>query len=607
MDSNSPHYTVLARRFRPQTFDEVIGQQHVARALQNAIRHERVAHAYLFTGARGVGKTSMARILAKALNCPNVTDAVPCNNCDICQAISVGNDVDVLEIDGASNRGIDDIRQLRANVNVKSMRSRYKVYIIDEVHMLTTDAFNALLKTLEEPPPGVKFVFCTTEPEKLLDTILSRCQRFDFASIETQNIVERLAEIATAEGYEVAPEALELVARRAGGSMRDSQSLFDQVLAFAEDTITAEDIHQLLGTATDDRLIEMVDALVSRDRPALVRLFDSALASGVQLTELTDQLLRYLRDLMLTASGADTAALLSISENHRETLRRQADEWGLPTVIAALQILSEARTQMNRVSYGRVLGELALIRISLLEDLRAIDAMLAAIQTKGERTDPVPSSRRTPPRPQNTSSGNSTSANSAPPQTDTAEKKKLETEPEPENLPDRRNPQQPTVKIKKGSESELLTQLIESSDVRFQSHLRTASLAIFEPNDLELAFDTSYDFSRRFCEKNLDEIQRLACRLTGQAVSVRIRAPEESTTPQPKPVVPENQSRKVAEDAESVPFVQDLLAVFNAKVLKVQALKATEVVSAPASYEEEQTDTDGPSESENGEFEQSVD
>ncbi len=604
MDSNSPHYTVLARRFRPQTFDEVIGQQHVARALQNAIRHERVAHAYLFTGARGVGKTSMARILAKALNCPNVADAVPCNNCDICQAISVGNDVDVLEIDGASNRGIDDIRQLRANVNVKSMRSRYKVYIIDEVHMLTTDAFNALLKTLEEPPPGVKFVFCTTEPEKLLDTILSRCQRFDFASIETQNIVERLAEIATAEGYEVTPEALELVARRAGGSMRDSQSLFDQVLAFAEHTITADDIHQLLGTATDDRLIELVEALVSRDRPALVRLFDSALASGVQLTELTDQLLRYLRDLMLTAAGAETASLLSISENHRDTLRRQADECGLPTVIAALQILTEARTQMNRVSYGRVLGELALIRISLLEDLRSIDAMLEAIQSKGERTDPVPSPRRTSSRPQDASPKETTSANSAPPQTNTPEKKKLETEPEPEIHDDSPRPQPPTVKIKKGAEPELLTQLIESSDVRFQSHLRTASLAIFEPNDLELAFDTSYDFSRRFCEKNLDEIQRLACRLTGQSVSVRIRIPEEPTNPQPKPAVTEKQPRKVAEDVESIPFVRDLLNVFNAKVLKVQTLKAIEVAAAPASYDEESADAEGLAESDDGGFEQ---
>ncbi|MDF1745227.1 MAG: DNA polymerase III subunit gamma/tau, partial [Gimesia sp.] len=184
MSDKSIQYTVLARRFRPQNFGEVVGQEMVAKALQNAIRSDRVAHAYLFTGARGVGKTSMARILAKALNCPQMQEGVPCGECEVCENISVGSDVDVLEIDGASNRGIDDIRSLRANVNVRSMRSQYKIYIIDEVHMLTKEAFNALLKTLEEPPPNVKFIFCTTEPNKLPDTILSRCQRFDFGYIE---------------------------------------------------------------------------------------------------------------------------------------------------------------------------------------------------------------------------------------------------------------------------------------------------------------------------------------------------------------------------------------------------------------------------------------
>ncbi len=244
MNTSTEHYTVLARRYRPQTFGDVVGQSHVAQALQNAIRKGRVAHAYLFTGARGVGKTSMARILAKALNCQNIKEGDPCHECDICLGIAAGNDVDVLEIDGASNRGIDDIRALRANVNIKSMRTEYKLYIIDEVHMLTKEAFNALLKTLEEPPPKVKFVFCTTEPNKVPDTILSRCQRFDFASVETANIAKRLAQIAESEGANVAPEAIDLIARRATGSMRDSQSLFDQLLAFGGDEIVAEDVHR---------------------------------------------------------------------------------------------------------------------------------------------------------------------------------------------------------------------------------------------------------------------------------------------------------------------------------------------------------------------------
>ncbi len=348
METPTSHYTVLARRFRPQTFDEVIGQQHVAQALKNAISGGRVAHAYLFTGARGVGKTSMARIFAKALNCPNAVDGIPCNNCEVCNGVSAGNDVDVMEIDGASNNGVDNIRDIRSNVGVKSMRSRHKVYIIDEIHMLSKPAFNALLKTLEEPPPSVLFVFCTTEPQKILDTILSRCQRFDFASIETQNIIQRLKEIADAEGYQVEPDALELVARRAGGSMRDSQSLFDQLLAFGSETITAQDVHRLLGTADDERLLTIALALTRRDRDAALRELDAALADGVQLGELTDQLIHFFRDLMIVASNAEKVALQSVAEIRRPELAPQAESWGLATIVAALQILVEAKVRMFR-------------------------------------------------------------------------------------------------------------------------------------------------------------------------------------------------------------------------------------------------------------------
>jgi DNA polymerase III subunit gamma/tau len=374
-------YTVLARRFRPQGFADVVGQEHVAQALRNAILANRVAHAYLFTGARGVGKTSTARILAKALNCPKSADGNPCNECEICDGIAAGNDVDVLEIDGASNRGIDDIRQLRANVNVKSMRTQYKLYIIDEVHMLTKEAFNALLKTLEEPPPNVKFVFCTTEPNKVPDTILSRCQRFDFGTIETSNIKSRLSHIAQAEGVEVDDEALELVARRAAGSMRDSQSIFDQLLAFGEENISAVDVHRLLGTASDDRLIDIGQALVDRDKAKAIDSFHAALDGGVQLGELTDQLLFYLRDLMILASEATSVGLLSVAPISREMLQKQAEAWGLQTIVAAMQILSDTKGRMQRVTYGRALAELALVRIAMLEDLTSISGLIDKLRS----------------------------------------------------------------------------------------------------------------------------------------------------------------------------------------------------------------------------------
>ena len=297
-------YRVVARRYRPQAFDELIGQEHIAQALAGAIESNRIGHAYLFTGARGVGKTSAARIFAKALNCQNGPTATPCNACESCQGITAGDDIDVLEIDGASNRGIDEMRELRQNVGIRPSRARFKVYIIDEVHMLTREAFNALLKTLEEPPEHVKFVFCTTEPEKIPITILSRCQRFDFAGVRTQAIAGRLAQIVAAEGVEADTAALDLLATRAAGSMRDSQSLLEQLLSFCGGKITLDDVHRMLGTAAGDRLGDMVDRLLARDAGGALAAVDRAITAGVDAAQLLEQLLGYYRDLMVAAAGA---------------------------------------------------------------------------------------------------------------------------------------------------------------------------------------------------------------------------------------------------------------------------------------------------------------
>ena len=582
MAEQTAHYTVLARRFRPQAFDEVIGQQPVAQALQNAIRHSRVAHAYLFTGARGVGKTSMARILAKALNCPYVKDGVPCNECDICQSISAGHDVDVLEIDGASNRGIDDIRSLRANVNVKPMRARQKIYIIDEVHMLTTDAFNALLKTLEEPPPNVKFVFCTTEPQKLLDTILSRCQRFDFATIETSNIMARLAEIAQTEGFEVSSEALELVARRADGSMRDSQSLFDQLLAFSDGKITADNVHRLLGTAGDDRLIQLVGALIDRQSDSALKQLDEALAEGVQLGELVDQVLRYLRDVMVVAVGAEGVKLNSVSADHRSEVAEHARRWGLNTVMAALQILSETRSQMARVTYGRVLAEMALVRISLLENLEELQQVIKALTgTNGKLTLPVAGSvalpvapSEIPPAPSRKPTV-SQEAKTAPLKSPEPEKKNGNAE---QSLPSDPSPAEFARDLSKFSEDlqrKILPQLIESVGDKLQAHAKTLSaIAISGPNHLDLRFSKSYDFSKRICEKpeNRDQLQRVLSKILDQPVQISISFLSEEPT-SPPPTSDRRQQRKMtAPDPAEHPFVNRVMEVFGASLVNVESL-----------------------------------
>jgi DNA polymerase-3 subunit gamma/tau len=376
-------YVVVARRYRPQSFDELIGQEHVGRALSNAILSNRVGHAYLFTGARGVGKTSAARILAKALNCAEGTSPTPCNRCDICQSIARGDDVDVLEIDGASNRGIDEIRELRQTVSVRPSRARFKIYIIDEVHMLTREAFNALLKTLEEPPEHVKFIFCTTEVEKIPVTILSRCQRFDFAGIQTESIATRLQQIAQAEGVKYDSEALDLLARRAGGSMRDSQSLLEQLLAFCGESIGVADVHRLLGTADDQRLGRIVSKLAERDLPGMLSELDAALAEGIDLGRLVEQLLGFLRDVLVSSVGGDARLHLYAAPAQREIVEQLATAWGRETLLAVMQILDQAASRLRYSTQGRTVVELALIRAATLEQLDELSTLVAEVRAGG--------------------------------------------------------------------------------------------------------------------------------------------------------------------------------------------------------------------------------
>jgi len=376
-------YVVIARRYRPRRFDELLGQEHVGRALAGAITSGRVGHAYLFTGARGVGKTSAARILAKALNCEHGPTPEPCNQCDICQSISTGDDVDVLEIDGASNRGIDEIRQLRQNVSVRPSRARLKIYIIDEVHMLTREAFNALLKTLEEPPEHVKFIFCTTEPTKIPITILSRCQRFDFAGISREAIAGRLGQIVEAEGLQADRDALELLARRASGSMRDSQSLLEQLLAFGSQRITVEEVHRLLGTADEERLLRLIDLLVSRDAAAALAELDGTLNAGVDVALLIEQLLSYLRDVMVVAAGGGSDAMMFTAPTEADRIKQAAEQLGLSTVLAAMQIVEQALARMRYSTHGRILAELALVRVCQLEELDELGELIAQVGQPG--------------------------------------------------------------------------------------------------------------------------------------------------------------------------------------------------------------------------------
>lgn len=373
-------YQVVARRYRPQVFADLVGQEHVAKALTSAIQTHRIGHAYLFTGARGVGKTSSARIFAKSLNCVQGPTPTPCNGCEICQGISVGEDIDVLEIDGASNRGIDEIRTIRQNVNVRPTRARFKIYIIDEVHMLTKEAFNALLKTLEEPPEHVKFIFCTTEKGKILPTILSRCQCFDFAGIDTPMIAQRLTEIVTTEGLTADPEAITLLARRAAGSMRDGQSLLEQLLSFAAEKITVQDVHQMLGTAGEDVLLDMLGNIVTRNTAGVLRQVDGLVQQGSDPGLILEQLFGYLRDAMALLCGCGPDSLLFASGASENRVREYAAALGLETILAAMQITDQTLARLKLSTQARLLVEMALVRICALKDLDHLSEIIVQLQ-----------------------------------------------------------------------------------------------------------------------------------------------------------------------------------------------------------------------------------
>jgi len=503
-------YTVVARRYRPRQFAELIGQEHVAQSLVNALESDRVAHAYLFTGARGVGKTSAARILAKALNCEKGPTPTPCGECESCLAIAEGQDVDVLEIDGASNNKVDEIRDLRANVGFRPTRGRYKIYIIDEVHMLTTGAFNALLKTLEEPPSHVKFILATTEVQKLPITILSRCQRFDFAHVGPSKIFEQLKSIVKREKHEADDDALKLVARRAAGSMRDSQSLLDQLLASCQGKLTVEFVHQVLGTAGDDRVIELATAILNKDAKTGLNLISRWIDRGLQIGELVDQLIEYWRALMLVKAGSDLEEV-PLSPNVVEAVKAQAANLNLDSILAGLDIWASTKGRMRGSSHGDVLLEMAIVRLSRLEDLLSVGQLLQSVAQNG-----MPSAPATrPAAPADPSKKNDLTApvSLGPLPTHVSNQAEFTTQELSEST--------------LGSVWSALNQYLSERSPLLAAQLRSASPpAIFGPNSLAIRFHSSYNTAIESCrsEQNLQKLTEALKKLTGKPAVVKIEA-----------------------------------------------------------------------------------
>ena len=380
-------FQVSARKWRPQKFSELIGQEHIVRTLRNAIELGKLSHAYLFSGTRGVGKTTTARILAKAINCAKGPIPEPCDECDFCQEIKLGNSIDVREIDGASNNSVAEARELIETIQYAASASRYKVYIIDEVHMLSKSAFNALLKTLEEPPPKVVFLFATTELSKIPETILSRCQCFEFKPLSQRQIIEQLEIICGQEGIEANGLSLEKIAKSGAGSMRDAQSLLDQVIAYCGNKIENDSVEEVLGVVGRTTLEKLVEHLIKKDSVKLIESVQSIITDGKDLNFLCRDLAEYLRNLMMVKLSNKPEVLLDIQVCNLQVLQDQSKAFHVDELQQMFSVLSRTETEMKRSSLAQMIFEMSILRLADVRPFHRIDDMIKTINSLEEKAE----------------------------------------------------------------------------------------------------------------------------------------------------------------------------------------------------------------------------
>ncbi len=583
-------YLVLARKWRPQTFSDLIGQEHVSRTLGNAIRTDRVHHAFLFTGARGVGKTSAARIFAKALNCEQGLSDTPCNQCPTCIEITNGHSVDVLEIDGASNTGVDDVRELRESIRYLPSRARYKIFIIDEVHMLSNSAFNALLKTLEEPPPHAKFVFATTEPHKIPATILSRCQRFDFRKIALPRVAERLRYIVDQEGIRISDQALALIARRGEGSMRDALSALDQVIAFCGEEVRDEDILTLFGQVERRILLNAIEAILRRDaRRALdvVRRVDD---QGQALRPFCGQLVESFRTLVLLKVADDACDLVDATAEELEEFRVLIEQVSLEDLQRILTLLMKVASELPASSFPRLTLEMALVRLTALPPAREVGALIRKMEDFERRLgggealrSSTPSASAPPPLPPDHPSDSGRRA--APPAetTPAVEPVPPPAESSSESSPSTaRHKSTPAAAGAKGRNWQGLVEKIRKVKPLLASFLEHGSLVSSELPHLEIAFPAGSFYLEQLKDaEKLTQLEKLASQYFEQAVKLKVSVLD-GNGGAPPPLVEERRARQesrrdqLRREALEHPKIRTVLEIFGGDVKEVKPLAPTQ-------------------------------
>ena len=511
-------YLVLARKFRPQSFEDVTGQEHVVKTLSNAIDKGRVAHAFLFSGPRGVGKTSVARILAKSLNCEKGPTTTPCNLCSNCREITNGSSMDVREIDGASNRGIDEIRELREYVKFAPAAAKYKIYIIDEVHMLTREAFNALLKTLEEPPAHVIFIFATTENHKVPATILSRCQCYDFRRISLAEIAANLGKVAAAEGIEISQAALIWIAEAGDGSMRDGQSIFDQVISYAGMKIADTDVEEILGLVDRKYLFSLSEAVLQRDAGRCLTILEEAYLAGIDMKHFYQMMLKHFRNMLLVKIAADGSSAFDIVPEQISKLKNQVQGTSRETLQRYLEILIKEEDSFRRSQEARMKLETVIVGLAYLEPiipLGEIISTIEALEQKLQKGLPANAGNITP----------QVSANKPIKEIPADYGSEINIADENNNEDSILNPNKPTGDLETLGSN--LKKFIKKKNARLGAKIESAEILSYEKGLLTLGFPKGYLFLENISEKSQKEqLQQIAGSFFQENVTLKIQIDE---------------------------------------------------------------------------------
>ncbi len=576
-------FQVSARKWRPQKFSELIGQEHIVRTLHNAIGMDRVAHAYLFSGTRGVGKTTTARLLAKALNCAEGPTPEPCDQCNFCKEIRDGISVDVMEIDGASNNGVGEVRDLIDNIQYSTSACRFKVYIIDEIHMLSKAAFNALLKTLEEPPPQVVFIFATTELTKIPETILSRCQCFEFKPLTHQQIIDQLQAICEHDGIQIDPHSLEEIAKNGAGSMRDAQSLLDQVIAFCGKEIDSGAVESVLGIVGQNALAAFVDCVMQRDAAGLLQQVAEVIAHGKDLGYFCRDLIEYLRNLMLVKVAGNAESLLSGQTTNLDTLKKQAASFEPDELQQMFQVLSKAEMEMKRSSLPQILFEMAVLRLTDVRPMREIDALIDKIN---HMEGPSPAGQRDAGPGYSTGSSDhrqgSTVIKSAPEPAQPAPKRD---EPvDPPNVPGDRRQASTVNEICSGASpvppsSEGAWQKIRSAAGTIKrplgTYLDNCQLTALDAKEIRLSFPDPYTMGLVEKEENFEALKEAVAQVCGQSdikIKLQLGKPTSASVadtldpPEPEAAGGKGRTKKGSSSEEEV--LKDALDIFGGIVIR---------------------------------------